>query len=171
MKCLSVAVLLAVLPLCLAAQSCPLGASNDPHPGQCGSYRDANIDSLCDLSQAETESPAGSASPKFPDYHLWEILLSVAVLAAATEVVLLRKRGLAFRLQTLWNWLLLAAFAFSALSGIYFALPPSLRPATGLNLVFWHTEAGLAFVAVGLYHAVRRLACMIRGLGACFPRR
>jgi hypothetical protein len=92
-------------------------------------------------------------------------------LSLVTELVLRRKKELAFRLQTAWNWLLLLAFTLSSLTGLYFLLPPLSRPALGLDLPYWHTETGLAFIAIGFYHALRRMACMLRGLGACFPRR
>lgn len=31
--------------------SCPRGVTNDPYPGSCWQYTDANQDSLCDLGQ------------------------------------------------------------------------------------------------------------------------
>ncbi len=160
------------LPALLVGQSCPMGARNDPHPGQCGAYQDTNQDSICDLSQELTASPAPAASAEgaaFPDYNVWKIMLAVLALALATELFQWRVSGLAFRLQTAWNWVLLLSFFLCAVTGLFWVVPPASRPSTGLNLLFWHTEAGLVFIAAGSYHAVRRFACMLRGLKACFP--
>jgi hypothetical protein len=168
MKFAVIAVFLFGLPFTLPGQSCPMGISNDPHPGHCGAYRDADSDSICDLSQP---AAAAGSDPALPPYHAWQIFLAVILLAAATELLISRKKDLAFRLQTAWNWLLLLAFLLSSLTGLYFVLPLSWRPAAGIDLSYWHAETGLAFIAVGAYHALRRFACMLRGLGACFRRR
>jgi hypothetical protein len=110
-------------------------------------------------------------NPLKPPHHAWQIFLAMSLLAAATEILISKKRALAFRLQTAWNWLLLLTFLLSSLTGIFFVLPPSWRPALGLNISYWHTETGLIFIAVGLYHSARRLSCMFRGLEACFSGR
>lgn len=51
MKKLLFALLLIILPLTAQAEDCPYGLTNDPYPGQCGLYQDANGDYICDLSQ------------------------------------------------------------------------------------------------------------------------
>ncbi len=38
------------------------------------------------------------------------------------------------------------------------------------NLSYWHTVTGLVFIYVGLYHAVRRGACLIRGAKTCVKK-
>lgn len=42
------------------AAGCPYGLVNDPYPGQCPRYIDANGDGICDLSQASTTSTTDS---------------------------------------------------------------------------------------------------------------
>ena len=42
------------------AGGCPYGLVNDPYPGQCPRYIDANGDGICDLSQASTTSTTDS---------------------------------------------------------------------------------------------------------------
>jgi len=166
---------LIALPLAAPAQPCPAGQQGDPYPGRCGAYQDADRDSLCDLTKSavgagEVDSlyiTSTSALPaRGPRYHLLEFALVVALLAVATEVALARRRALTLRLQALWNWLLLLSFLLSALSGLYFAIPIADRPRTTLNISLWHTEASILFIAVGIYHAVRRFASMLRGMGA-----
>lgn len=43
---------------------CPLGLVNDPYPGQCGRYVDADGNGICDLSEVAPEEDV--ASPTFP---------------------------------------------------------------------------------------------------------
>lgn len=160
-------VILAVVALPLLGQTCPFNMTDDPHPGQCGAYRDANQDSICDLSQA-TASNAATGRANRPPHHIWQIFLAVGSLSLATELAVRRRKELAFRLQTAWNWLLLLAFLLCSLTGLYFIIPQASRPTPGLDMSYWHTETGLAFIAVGLYHALRRLGCMFHGLKACF---
>lgn len=173
MKIAWTVLLLAAVALPLMGQTCPLGVTDDPHPGQCGAYRDSDRDSICDLSQASAATSSGAVTgrPAGPAHHAWQIFLAAGLLGVVTEIAIRRKKELSFRLQTAWNWLLLLFFALSSLTGLFFLLPPTARPALGLDMPYWHTETGLAFIAVGVYHALRRMACMLRGLGACFPRR
>lgn len=223
-------VILAVLAApALAWDDCPFGLVDDPAPGRCRLYVDANQDGICDRSQkqpqpaedkpvpsvAEKISPGASAgggikgpaaaslsadqpSPVMatsdfgkssapadqpsepppkpektrPGRHVWLIFVTTALLAVATEWLTFIKKNLFFRLQSIWNWLLLVLFLLSAATGLYFIFFPILgNPDLALQLYIWHVETGLAFVAVGAYHALRRFACMLRGLGACFRRR
>jgi hypothetical protein len=168
------------LRLSILGQPCPAGQQGDHYPGKCGIYQDTNRDSLCDLSQpalgaGEAGSPSQTSLPppasRGPRYHLLEFALAVALLAAATEVALARRRSLTHRLQALWNWLLLVSFLLAALTGLYFVIPVAIRPRTSINVSLWHTEASLLFIAVGIYHAIRRFASMLRGLGVFWDKR
>ena len=42
------------------AAGCPYGLVNDPYPGQCPRYIDANGDGICDLSQTASTSTTDS---------------------------------------------------------------------------------------------------------------
>jgi len=44
------------------AGGCPYGLTNDPFPGQCGRYIDADGDGICDLSMAATVSSTSASS-------------------------------------------------------------------------------------------------------------
>ncbi|MDD1677512.1 MAG: hypothetical protein LUQ40_07240, partial [Methanomicrobiales archaeon] len=53
-----VMVLLVVIPAAIAAAiTCPFGLVNDPYPGQCSRYVDANGNGFCDLSQSIQPTP------------------------------------------------------------------------------------------------------------------
>ena len=41
------------MPVTIFAVECPRGVVNDPAPGICGLYIDANKDGYCDLSELE----------------------------------------------------------------------------------------------------------------------
>lgn len=98
--------------------------------------------------------------------------MTAFLLAAATEWLTYIRKGLFFRLQSIWNWLLMLFFLASSATGLYFIFVPAQGNSDlTLKLYFWHVETGLAFVAIGAYHAVRRLSCMVRGLKGCFAIR
>lgn len=100
-------------------------------------------------------------------HRTWEILLAILVLSGATEIAIARRKSLYLILQTLWNWSLLLAFLGCAATGIYFLLPPSILQGSAVMISSWHTDTGLAFIAIGFYHAIRRFPCMLRGLKSC----
>jgi hypothetical protein len=153
----------------LAQDTCPLGLSNDPHPGQCTGYRDLNSDSLCDLSQNGVEGRGGPATTVLPrvNYRFWEIIIATGILGLATELFIKRNRNKDLHIQIVWNWVLLVSFMASALSGLYYVLPPDKRPAMGFNMSYWHTVTGIVFIAVGLYHTIRRFTCMLGKKASC----
>ncbi len=213
-----------------AWDDCPFGLVDDPTPGQCRLYVDANQDGICDRSQKKPEpaedrpvpaviernasaSTTGSGNPRAaaarptsiqrpqatatpdsvrnpaplviqksqpepqpararPGRYLWLIFITTALLAAATEWLSSAKKILSFRLQSIWNWLLLVFFLLSAGTGLYLIMAPAqTNPGLALQLYRWHVETGMVFVAIGAYHALRRFGCMLRGLGACFHRK
>ncbi len=214
----------------LAQTNCPFGLTDDPAPGQCGSYIDGNGDNICDKSQdlaqssiastggAGTNSPASveepsendnsavaeqesealpepevlnapevnpekqagtmvSSSPKRNpiklnrlNYHPWLLLFMVAVLAIVGEIWQRQDSNKILPIQTAWNWMLLTSFFASSLTGLYFILPPGSRPTITFNLSYWHSITGLVFIYIGLYHALRRATCLIRGARTCIKR-
>lgn len=105
--------------------------------------------------------------PRRINYHFWEILIITGILGLATELFARKKVKMTLALQTVWNWLLLLSFLGSALSGLYFVLPFDRRPALGFNFSYWHTVVSIAFIAIGLYHTIRRFACMLGKPGPC----
>lgn len=133
----------------------------------------ATVDSV--KSSAPDDPKPSEPQPKppknRPGRQIWLMFAATALLAAATEWLTFTKKNLLFRLQSIWNWLLLVLFLLSAATGLYFIVFPTLgNPDLARNIYNWHVETGIAFTAVGIYHALRRFACMLRGLGACFRR-
>ena len=155
----------------LAQDSCPAGVTRDSLPGKCGLYNDSNADSLCDLSQAavEVQNNPGAPAPG-RNYRFWEILIATGILGLATELWLRKRARDTLACQTFWNWLLLLSFLGSALSGLYFVLPYEKRPAIGFNFSYWHTVVSIMFIAIGLYHTVRRFTLMLGRTGPCLKK-
>jgi hypothetical protein len=156
----------------LAQDSCPLGVVKDSLPGKCGLYNDANADSLCDLSQASVETQSSPADPlsRKISYHFWEILIITGLLGLATELWLKKRPRHTLACQTFWNWVLFLSFLGAALSGLYFVMPLDNRPAIGFNISYWHTVTSIAFIAIGLYHTIRRFALMLGRTGPCLKK-
>ncbi|MBU1355682.1 MAG: hypothetical protein KJ620_03875 [Candidatus Edwardsbacteria bacterium] len=160
----------------------PAGESTENNqadlPGQ-GSELDAqpepqNVPETAPEDQPESmtvEQPEGKPL-KFnrPNYHPWLLLLMVSVLAIAGEIWQRRDSKKIVLIQTAWNWMLLVSFLACSLTGLYFILPPGSRPAITFNVSYWHAVTGLIFIYIGLYHAIRRAACLVRGAKTCVKK-
>jgi hypothetical protein len=153
----------------LAQDSCPARMTRDSLPGKCGLYKDAAGDSVCDLSQTVVEAKA-PAAPARISYHFWEIMVMTGILGLATELWLKRRPKYTLPCQTIWNWLLLLSFLGSALSGLYFVMPFDSRPALGFNISYWHAVISLIFIAVAMYHTIRRFASMLGRARPCIKK-
>lgn len=128
----------------------------------------AEITSINDPEATEVDPPVDiTVKPRRPNYHPWLLLFIISILALAGEIWQKQDRKRTILVQIIWNWLLLLGFLASAVTGIYFILPPDSRPMISFNLSYWHTLTGLVFIYIGLYHAVRRAACLIRGTKNC----
>ncbi|MDO9026349.1 MAG: DUF4405 domain-containing protein [bacterium] len=119
------------------------------------------------LGNEPEPEPAPDPAPRRINYHFWEILIFTWILGLATEFWIKAKPERTMVLQAAWNWLLLLSFLGSALSGLYFVLPFERRPALGFNFSYWHTVVSIAFIAIGLYHTIRRFACLLGKPGPC----
>lgn len=111
--------------------------------------------------------PAPATPPRRANNHFWEIFIFTGILGLASELWLKKNPKDTQSLQIIWNWLLLLSFLGSALSGLYFVLPFDKRPALGFNFSYWHTVVSIAFIAIGLYHTIRRFACLLGRPGPC----
>lgn len=133
-----------------------------------------NVPETTPEDQPETTTIAlpGENPQKFnrPNYHPWLLLLMVSVLAIAGEIWQRRDSKKIVLIQTAWNWMLLVSFLACSLTGLYFILPPGSRPAITFNLSYWHAVTGLIFIYIGLYHAIRRAACLVRGAKTCVKK-
>jgi len=133
-----------------------------------------NVPETTPEDQPETTTIAlpGENPQKFnrPNYHPWFLLFMVAVLAIVGEIWQRRDSKKIVLTQTFWNWMLLISFLACSLTGIYFILSPESRPAITFDLSYWHTVSGLIFIYIGLYHAIRRAACLVRGAKTCVKK-
>lgn len=105
------------------------------------------------------------SSPLRQRYPLWQVFLVVLVLAAATEILIKRDKRLTMPLQTAWNWALGLSFLLTLASSLVFVFP-ALLTRINFNMSYWHSLAGLAMIAAGLYHMIRRFGWMWRGVSA-----
>jgi len=122
----------------------------------------------CCAEPAADQKPEPAPIPSRTNYHFGEIMIITGILGLATEFWLKNRSKDTLVLQTAWNWLLLLSFLGSALSGLYFVLPFDQRPALGFNFSYCHTVISIIFIAVAVYHTLRRFGCMLRGAKTCF---
>lgn len=134
----------------------------------------SETDTPADITPVDNPEATAADSPgekpkniNRPNYHPWLILFIIAVLAIAGEIWQKQDKNKIALFQLFWNWTLLISFLASAMTGIYFILPPDSKPMISFNLAYWHTVSGLIFIYIGLYHVIRRAACLIRGAKTC----
>lgn len=119
----------------LAWLDCPYGRVNDPYPGSCFRYLDANQDKICDHSQAERSAV----------YKSLALFLPVAVYFIHWVLVYKTKpRGFIY----CWNLILLISFAVVAFTGVYLFL--TNRSNSVLN--YLHYLSGIVFIELALLH-------------------
>lgn len=109
-------------------------------------------------------------SPLRQRYPAWQVFAIVLALAVATELLCARNKRLVLPLQAAWNWALALSFLLTAGTGVVYAYP-ALLVRFSFNLGTWHSVPGLAMIAIGAYHTVRRFGCLWRGAGSWFSRR
>jgi len=126
---------------------CPFGLTNDPFPGQCARYIDANKNAFCDLSQATSGTPLNN------NYRLFEIIIILTLLYGAS-VLLVNKKLITLSIhKKIWNLFLLITFLVSAILGILLVMKVNYGwqiPTPGS--LFWHTEAGIAMIVIAFFH-------------------
>ncbi|MCU0653312.1 MAG: hypothetical protein MUD10_03580 [Candidatus Pacebacteria bacterium] len=180
-------ILLYVFAMCLfcavslpaGAQDCPKGIVNDPYPGSCGAYIDANRDDICDHSQtlgsaapisgekaavgaadfaSGTEPPIkkNATSGSTEEYYVWQIALALTVAYLLSLLAVKKGRLTAMVNRKIWNLLLLASFAVTALTSVFLLLRSNYGIGFDFpfNLSYWHIEAGLVMMLVSVYHAL-----------------
>jgi len=177
---ISVLLLLAANSAWAAVQTdCPFGLVDDPAPGSCGRYLDANGDQLCDYSQTADElaraaagnsqtalnngAAARQAAPATKS-SIGNALSSryplIPVLAFGTALYLLSYYASKARYisvlvhRRIWNVLLLVFFLLSAFSGLFLVLHINYRLNISwpFNLLYWHVETGIVMAAISVYH-------------------
>jgi hypothetical protein len=101
-----------------------------------------------------TANVTAVASTSSRSYYFIPILIAVALLYAATWVLASRKAIKAVTHRRIWNIILLASMAVSAVLGLFLILSIDFNINISLpfNMLFWHVEAGIALGIVGLFH-------------------
>jgi hypothetical protein len=112
---------------------------------------------------------AAARSPLRQRYPLWQIFLVAAILAVATELLSARNKKMTLLLQAAWNWALFLSFLLTVAFCVPFVYP-ALLTSINFNLAYWHSLTGLAMMAIGLYHLIRRWGSMWRGVRSWFWR-
>jgi hypothetical protein len=119
--------------------------------------------------QSPPAQQSKAPSPLRQRYPLWQIFLITAIAAIATEMLTAYNKKLALPLQTAWNWALLLSFLLTVAFCVPFVYP-ALLTSINFNLAYWHSLTGLAMIAIGLYHFIRRWGAMWRGARSWFGR-
>jgi hypothetical protein len=155
-------------------EDCPFGLINDTYPGECGRYIDTNGDGICDRSQEQpTTTQATFASTTSTTKQTTtttqavnkQIIVGtkynvIPITVALTLIYLISffisKKGVipVSAHRKLWNILLTAAFIVTGFSAVLIAVKLDLGWSIPLiaDLLFWHTEFGLAMVWIALFH-------------------
>ena len=87
-------------------------------------------------------------------------IIAGALLAAYAASLLLSRQGKYLTIalhRKIWNALLVLSFAITALSAIFYLLMldynANLLPRQ-IDVSFWHTEFGIAFIIIAVFHAL-----------------
>ena len=118
------------------------------------------------LIPAPPTDSAVAAIPDRPNHHPWLLMFLVGISALFGELWQKRKPTKLMLIQAIWNWLLLASFLASSLTGLYFILGPGLK--LGPAMHYWHTLSSLLFIYIAIYHVIRRAACLLKGPQTCY---
>ena len=113
-------------------------------------------------------APAGVSAPAQPtqksgggkllEFYIPQSLLAAALLIALSEAAERRNPGRARAIRNSWNWLLLVSFMVCALLGLALMVPLD-RGIRGL-VFHLHIWTGVAALAAGVYHSVKRFRTM-----------
>ncbi len=155
-------------PVAFAATwpNCPFGQSNDPYPGLCARYTDADTNGICDYSQL----PSGDETIKVittPTYYVFEITIVIlllygfskylAYLSRQTKNQFLKKFNLR-NVRCGMNLILLLSFVITTITSLISLAQLELgwfKP-SAINWSWWHIESGLIMIIIYLIHFVER---------------
>lgn len=129
---------------------CPFGLTNDPLPGLCARYVDANKNGICDYSQTIAGTITGN------NYHLFPILITLTLFYGVSAWLVNKKLLNLATHRKIWNFFLLITFLVSAILGILLVIKINYGWQIPLpNSLFWHVEAGIAMTIVSIFHILR----------------
>lgn len=108
------------------------------------------------------ESPEETPTIPFDRYHTIPISIAMVLLFVASEYLVASGRLQLLTVKYFWNAALAVSFLVTSVTAI-----PSLFPQYryGISHIWWHTEAGLVMIWIGLYHTAKRISFYTR----CLP--
>ena len=153
--------------------SCPYGKVNDPFPGYCVLYSDANQNTICDRGEVLAIKESGGGVADYERINIDMINQSAVILAIATFSFyifywyLVNKTNLGrkiklfsqFYFRLFWNMVLLFTSIPTILSGFLFILDIKSP-----ELLVWHIRLGVIFAVASLPHIFVHLRYLKTGL-------
>ena len=130
----------------------PKVSTNPPPAVKAAVYDPANV------------APRVRASPEiFPRVYALPLIMALTVLFLLASDLLERYYPWHARMiRFFWNWVLLAAFVITGLSGIWIVSIYGFRSPLKPFFYSLHIQAGTVVFIVGLHHFIRRIRAMIR---------
>lgn len=123
----------------MSTPTCPFGLINDPYPGSCGRYTDADNNQICDLSQSAAPTPVTSSPPsRSVDPILIACLFAPILLYFFTA-----------KFKKLWNIVLLITFIITAITSLFY-----IFNIVNQQIYTLHLRLGAIFLSVSLCHTL-----------------
>lgn len=118
---------------------------------------------LAPVAPAGISAPAQNPPPqkrgnRFLEFYIPQALLAAAALAAVSEAAARKYPQSARAVRNSWNWALLISFAACAVLGLALLIPLD-RAVKGL-VERVHIWTGVAALAAGAYHGLKRFRAM-----------
>ncbi len=117
---------------------------------------------LPQAAPAEVAAPAQNPPPRrgnrFLEFYVPQVLLAAAALIALSEAAVRKYPRGACAVRNSWNWALLVSFALCAVLGLALLVPLDRAIKGAVERV--HIWTGVAALAAGAYHSVKRLKTM-----------
>ncbi len=105
-------------------------------------------------TSAPAQAPQQSRGGKLMEFYVPQSLLAAAILIALSEAAERKYPGRKRTVRNSWNWLLLVSFMSCALLGLALMVPLN-RGIRGI-VFHLHVWTGVAALAAGAYHSVKR---------------
>lgn len=167
---------------------CPFGRINDPAPGACARYIDANDNDLCDLSEVSSgqnivveggtvnsilekefkqQTATLEAVEKRSRYKMGIIILILTILYIVSSLMVRLKKISLFTQRRIWNVLLLFSFLATLVLAILLIIKINWgwSPKLPFNILYWHVETGTIMAVITVFHLMwhwQYYACMLK---------
>jgi len=151
----------------LAWEDCPFGLINDPYPGECSRYVDADNDGICDLSQLAPGDRGvlnitseikykNDIKTSTRNYNFLPISLILIFFYALSSFLVKKKVISLVNNRKIWNFFLFITFLISGILGILWVIRLDFRWRISLpfSILFWHTEIGIVMIVISVFHII-----------------